>query len=696
MFIASESHLHFHDIALNCILTLTLSLTLTLTSLPRTLTPSRAGTANLRPQHGIDAVLFARLRFILGLTFRSWTCPATCWLYVNIVAHTSIGLLNVALSDYAGLVTNEMIVGNFDDPKLDDWIVLLYILSGLLFFAGGLACYSGQMCSLMVRAGTTAEFHRRYFKPKVAYVCNNLDPTLDTMDQRIVQDQAFLIDAMQMSLFGGQLFPGLAGGTFQLMVMLGYGIYLSWFATLTVIMTILVGGGGMIMGGALMARTLVPVMRMEGKFRFAHGRIREYAESIVFYKGEDTEYARVEELNGAVYRWRLEIIAAGVPLLFFAALTGVANNVLSQIALVVAALYIPVASIDAEAYSKAGPFFLALGGLLIFYGASIASFGLVAGSIHRISQGLEACERHTDFESKLEHRVTQNPVSLVMNSVKVETPDSTKVLFRNVTFRVDQGQKGIVIIGKSGCGKSSLLRVLGGLWQIRKGVLEKPPTLGHRGLLYLPQRSYTTEGTLRDQIIYPDTQENTRGPVRDDALLIAMLTEVRLLYLYDRWGLDTPCVWDNQLSGGEAQRMGFLRLFYHKPSFAIMDEATSALPVSLESKLLKRCVDLNITMVSVAHRPSVIQYHSQILEIGNAGGGMENVVASSNVSKKASGAPWHVRLVPGSDASAPKFPAAVAASIDNSTPILTFSTIGNGDTDNTPTFSAIGDHRDSI
>jgi ABC-type uncharacterized transport system fused permease/ATPase subunit len=54
-------------------------------------------------------------------------------------------------------------------------------------------------------------------------------------------------------------------------------------------------------------------VRMEEKFRFARGRVREYAESIVFYKGEDTEYARVEELNGAVYHWRLEIIAAGLP-----------------------------------------------------------------------------------------------------------------------------------------------------------------------------------------------------------------------------------------------------------------------------------------------------------------------------------------------------------------------------------------------
>jgi hypothetical protein len=119
----------------------------------------------------------------------------------------------------------------------------------------------------------------------------------------------------------------------------------------------------MLYGGSKVASVLVPVLRIEGKFRFAHGCVREYAESIVFYKvrnleiieslywnllesngiywnlmeyigiysrillnllestciisivlykGEDTEYARVEELNGAVYRWRLEFIAKGV------------------------------------------------------------------------------------------------------------------------------------------------------------------------------------------------------------------------------------------------------------------------------------------------------------------------------------------------------------------------------------------------
>ena len=88
-------------------------------------------------------------------------CPASVYSRPNLPdLGLSDNMLNSLLSDYAGLVINEMIAGNFDDPKLDEWFGILYTLSVLAFCT--------QMCSLMVRAGITAEFHRRYFKPKVA------------------------------------------------------------------------------------------------------------------------------------------------------------------------------------------------------------------------------------------------------------------------------------------------------------------------------------------------------------------------------------------------------------------------------------------------------------------------------------------------------------------------------------------------
>ena len=70
--------------------------------------------------------------------------------------------------------------------------------------------------------------------------------------------------------------------------------------------------------------------------------------------------------------------------------------------------------------------------------------------------------------------------------------------------------------------------------------------------------------------------------------------------------LNTVQNWEDILSGGEQQRLGIARLLYHSPDYAIMDECTSSLDVDTESKCLMNCVKMNSTMISVAHRPTVI------------------------------------------------------------------------------------------
>jgi putative ATP-binding cassette transporter len=78
--------------------------------------------------------------------------------------------------------------------------------------------------------------------------------------------------------------------------------------------------------------------------------------------------------------------------------------------------------------------------------------------------------------------------------------------------------------------------------------------------------------------------------------------------------------WSVLLSGGEQQRFGFARLFYHKPAFCIMDESTSALDVPLEKKCMEMCAMYKITAVSVGHRPTLIPFHAHLLELDGSGG----------------------------------------------------------------------------
>lgn len=152
------------------------------------------------------------------------------------------------------------------------------------------------------------------------------------------------------------------------------------------------------------------------------------------------------------------------------------------------------------------------------------------------------------------------------------------VLVDDMEFKVKRGMN-TVITGPNGCGKSSLFRILSGLWPIAGGVLRRP---NMDKLFYIPQRPYLPPGTLRDQIIYPHHIRTMESRGYKDEDLVNILKDVELAYIADReGGFDSINDWNDVLSGGEKQRMAMARLFYHKPLFAILDECTSAVSVDV-------------------------------------------------------------------------------------------------------------------
>jgi putative ATP-binding cassette transporter len=235
-----------------------------------------------------------------------------------------------------------------------------------------------------------------------------------------------------------------------------------------------------------------------------------------------------------------------------------------------------------------------------------------AAGINRLDTFSKALAADTAGRPKPESaiEIVQGP-SVALEDVTVQTPDGARTLVTGLSLTIESGQ-GLMIVGPSGGGKSSLMRAMAGLWYSGSGTIVRPQL---REMLFLPQKPYMIMGTLRSQLLYP----NDSRDVSDEELL-ALLQTVNLPNLTERLGgLDVELDWSTVLSVGEQQRVAFARLLLAQPAYAMLDEATSALDIPNEEHLYRQLLATSTTVVSISHHSNLLKFHHQVLELAGDG-----------------------------------------------------------------------------
>ena len=383
------------------------------------------------------------------------------------------------------------------------------------------------------------------------------------------------------------------------------------YLVIAVVIYCLIISGGML----LIARSFVPIAerknQSEAELRYALTRLRENGESIAILGGEQEERAGLAKLLSNVVRvWgRLAgqymrttfvshgnfIVASVIPIILCAPKFLNDTMTLGQVMQATAA-FISVQ--------------YAFNWIVDNY-PRLAEFAASARRVANLMVSLDKLDA-ADVSAIKRGEVAGERAAIRLKDVSVELTDGT-VVIDDADVVVQLGEK-VLLAGDSGSGKSTLVRAISGLWPWGEGEISLKP--GAK-LFMMPQRPYVPLGTLRRAAAYPQAADSI-----EDAALSKALEKVGLGQVIERID-EEDVAWDQVLSGGEKQRLGFARLLLEKPDIVVMDEATSALDTESQAKLMSMLSEElpELAIISVGHRAELEQFHERKLNLKKQKGG---------------------------------------------------------------------------
>ncbi|WP_416190642.1 ABC transporter ATP-binding protein/permease [Neisseria sp. CCUG12390] len=426
----------------------------------------------------------------------------------------------------------------------------------------------------------------------------------DNIDQRIQQDaQDFITSTIEFvrgmlnSVVSSLEFAFVLWGLAGILTVFGYDIPrgIVWFVFIFVILATFIA---MWIGNPLI-RYNYENEKLNGDYRYSLIRVRDHAESVAFYDGEWREQSQLSERFAAIIRNRWRIARQSVALSGF---NDMFSNGIQLFPIILQAPRLFAGQIKIGDVQQTVQAFARLQRALSFFRMFYEEFTVYRARLERLYGFLLSThEQHSAPKPEMKHvsdGLKLNNVALYRNN--------GEILLDNINIDAKPGDS-LLIKGPSGCGKTSLLRSLAGLWPFgSSGEIMQPE---RNQILFVPQRPYTPQGTLREAICYPDTD-----PQHPD--LESTMALCRLDHLIGR--LDKTDDWQHKLSPGELQRVAFCRALLSPSKIILLDEATSALDEATESRLYRAIREKtpDSIIISIGHRSSLNGFHNIHYDVG--------------------------------------------------------------------------------
>ena len=550
----------------------------------------------------------------------------TGWGLLLLVLAMNLALVwvNVKLTQWNGDFFNALQAKNFGAFKH-----LLLIFTGYAFLYIALAVYSQyflQMLQISWRRWMTEVFLKDWLAGGTHYRMSLRQGNTDNPDQRIADDIGGFING-SLNLFFG--FVSSLVTLFSFLVMLWmlsgavtlFGVtipgYMVWVA-------ILYAGVGSVLAhwvGKPLIRLNFFQQRYEADFRFGLARTREHDEGIALYNGEQRELAGHRDRFANVWSNWWGIMKRQKLFTWYSAFYG-------QLAIIfpilVAAPRYFAGQIQLGGLTQTAQAFGQVQGALSWFIGAYTSIADWRATVERLQTFVEAMQKaqqhpHDPTPSSpaglpVAHDATSAGVvplrsareSVALGDLLLLTPDG-RPLLQCAGEHISRGEHTL-FTGPSGSGKSTLVRWLAGIWPYALNAAHAHAPSGRT--LFLPQKPYLPLGTLKQALTYPQSPEDFSADQIREALQLA-----RVPYL--EAALEQTDTWMQRLSPGEQQRLAVARALLIAPDWLFMDEATSALDAPTERAMyaLLRQRLPGATLVSVAHRAGVIDFHAQIYAV---------------------------------------------------------------------------------